>query len=145
MKAKDIVYLNGEFCPRAEARVSIEDRGFVFGDGVYEVLRAITGRLFATRFHNDRLARSLDGIRISLAGADSPQRFVEIGKQLLKENRLLEGEAIVYMQITRGVATRAHAFPSPEVPPTVYISVAAFSPYTELAERGAPAISHPDL
>jgi D-alanine transaminase len=145
MKSKDIVYLNGKFYPRAEARVSVEDRAFVFGDGVYEVLRAINGRLFATRFHNDRLKRSLDGIRITLEESDSPERFAEVGVQLLRENGLMEGEATVYMQVSRGVATRVHNFPSPPVPPTVYISVASFKPYSDLAESGATAISHPDL
>ena len=145
MNSKDIVYLNGAFVPRAEARISVEDRGFVFGDGVYEVLRAINGRLFATRFHNDRLKRSLEGVRISLAGNDSAESLTEIGKQLLRENGLLQGEATVYMQITRGVATRAHNFPPPDLPPTIYISVARFTPYSELAQNGAPAISHPDL
>jgi D-alanine transaminase len=145
MNLKDIVYLNGAFVPRAEARISVEDRGFVFGDGVYEVLRAINGRLFATRFHNDRLKRSLEGVRISLAGVDSAESLTEIGKQLLSENGLLQGEATVYMQITRGVATRAHNFPPPDLPPTIYISVARFTPYSELARSGAPAISHPDL
>lgn len=145
MKPKDIVYLNGTFVPRAEARISVEDRGFVFGDGVYEVLRAINGRLFSRRFHNDRLKRSLEGVRISLAGDDSPESLTEIGKQLLRENGLLQGEATVYMQVTRGVATRAHNFPPPGVPPTIYISVARFTPYSELAQNGAPAISHPDL
>ncbi|HMI55028.1 MAG TPA: D-amino-acid transaminase [Gemmatimonadaceae bacterium] len=145
MDPTDVVYVNGSFLSRADARVSVEDRGFVFGDGVYEVLRAINGRLFATRFHNERLKRSLDGVRISLEKSDSPDRFVEIGKQLLKENQLLKGEATLYMQVTRGVATRAHNFPSPEVPPTIYISVARFAPYTDLAQTGASAISHPDL
>ncbi len=145
MKAKDVVYLNGEFLRRAEARVSVEDRAFVFGDGVYEVLRAINGRLFATRFHNDRLRRSLDGIRISLEESDSPERFTEIGSQLLRENGLLEGEATVYMQVSRGVAPRLHNFPSPPVPPSVYISVSRFMPYSDLAQTGATAISHPDL
>ena len=144
-KAKDIVYLSGEFLPRAEARVSVEDRAFVFGDGVYEVLRAINGRLFATRFHNDRLRRSLEGVRITLEESDSPERFADIGAQLLRENGLLDGEATVYMQVSRGVATRLHNFPSPPVPPTVYISVARFKPYSELAQSGASAISHPDL
>jgi D-alanine transaminase len=142
---KDIVYVNGRILPRAEARVSVEDRGFVFGDGVYEVLRVINGRLFATRFHNQRLERSLDGVRITLKGEDSPARFVEIGKQLLKENNLLEGQATLYIQVTRGATTRAHNFPPPDITPTVYISVARFKPYTELAETGAPAITHPDL
>jgi D-alanine transaminase len=141
----DIVYLNGSFLPRAEARVSVEDRGFVFGDGVYEVLRAINGRLFATRFHNQRLERSLDGVRITLSGDDSPTRFVDIGRQLLKENKLLSGEATLYMQVTRGATTRAHNFPPPETAPTIYISVARFTPYADFAEVGAPAITHPDL
>ena len=145
MKSKDIVYVNGSFVPRAEARISVEDRGFVFGDGVYEVVRVISGRLFAARFHNERLKRSLDGVRISLSAADSPERFVEIGKQLLRENGLLEGQATLYIQVTRGAATRAHNFPQPEVPPTIYISVARFMPYSDLALTGAPAISHPDL
>ena len=143
--SKDLVYVNGKILPRAEAVVSVEDRGFVFGDGVYEVVRAIRGRLFATRFHNERLERSLDGIRIKLRGDDSPARFVEIGKQLLRDNGLLENEATLYIQVTRGATTRAHYFPPAETPPSVYISVAKFAPFTELAERGAAAVSHPDL
>lgn len=145
MDSKDVVYVNGNFVPRAEARVSVEDRGFVFGDGVYEVLRAINGRLFATTFHNDRLERSLDGIRITLTGGDSPHRFVEIGKQLLRDNRLTDGEATLYIQVTRGATTRGHNFPPPEITPTVYISAARFTPYAELAQTGTAAITHPDL
>ena len=125
--------------------MSVDDRGFVFGDGVYEVLRAINGRLFATRFHNQRLERSLDGVRIALEGEDSPRRFVEIGKQLLKENQLLDGEAILYMQVTRGAATRVHVFPPTDTSPTVYISATRFAPYADLAANGASAVTHPDL
>jgi len=142
---RDVVYVNGSFVPRADARVSVEDRGFVFGDGVYEVIRAINGRLFASRFHNDRLRRSLEGIRITLAQGDTPERFADIGRQLLKENDLLSGEATVYMQVTRGATTRVHNFPPSPIPPTVYISVARFTPYADLARTGASAISHPDL
>jgi len=145
MDPKDVVYVNGSFLPRREARVSVEDRGFVFGDGVYEVLRVINGRLFATRFHNDRLERSLDGVRITLASGDSPASFVEIGKQLLRENDLTSGEATLYIQVTRGATTRAHNFPSPGITPTIYISVARFKPYTDFAQTGASAISHPDI
>ena len=145
MGSQDIVYVNGAFLPRAEALVSVEDRGFVFGDGVYEVLRAINGRLFASRFHNDRLRRSLEGIRIALPKGETPERFTEIGKQLLKENDLLKGEATLYVQVTRGVATRLHNFPPSDVPPSIYISAAAFTPYRELALSGAPVISQPDL
>jgi D-alanine transaminase len=142
---KDIVYVNGSFVPRKEARVSVEDRGFVFGDGVYEVLRVINGRLFATRFHNDRLERSLDGVRITLDSGDSPPTFIDIGKQLLRENDLMRGEATLYIQVTRGATTRAHNFPPHEVKPTIYISVARFTPYAEFAQTGASAISHVDL
>lgn len=142
---KDVVYVNGKFVPRAEAVISVEDRGFVFGDGVYEVLRAIRGRLFATRFHNDRLARSLDGVRIQLDTGDSPSSFVEVGRELLRENGLLDGEATLYIQVTRGATTRAHHFPPDGTAPTIYISAARFTPFTEFAERGAPVISHPDL
>jgi D-alanine transaminase len=142
---KDVVYVNGKFVPRSEAVVSVEDRGFVFGDGVYEVVRAIRGRLFATRFHNERLERSLAGIRIKLNGEDSPARFVEIGRRLLRDNHLLDGEATLYIQVTRGATTRAHYFPPENTPPTIYISVARFTPNAELAERGAPVITHPDL
>src|SRR5258706_6318928 len=145
MASKDIVYVNGAFVPRTEARVSVEDRGFVFGDGVYEVLRIINGSPFAARCHNERLRRSLEGIRISLAGKDSPESLTEIGRHLLEENGLLQGEATLYMQVTRGATTRAHNFPPPEVPPTVYISVARFTPYSDLARNGASAITHPDL
>lgn len=145
MAAKDIVYVNGKFVPRADARVSVDDRGFVFGDGVYEVLRAINGRLFAAKFHNDRLRRSLEGIRIALPDGDSPERFAEIGKQLLKENELVNGEATVYMQVTRGASTRVHAFPPADIKPTIYISVARFTPSAEFAQNGASVISHPDL
>lgn len=145
MKQKDIVYINGSFLPRSDAKVSVEDRGFVFGDGVYEVLRAINGRFFATQFHNERLERSLEGIRITLGPEDSPSRFVDIGRQLLRENGLLQGEATVYMQVTRGASTRAHYFPPAGTQPTVYISVARFTPHTDLAATGAAAITHPDL
>jgi D-alanine transaminase len=142
---QDVVYVNGKFSPRAEAVVSVEDRGFVFGDGVYEVLRAIRGRLFATRFHNERLTKSLDGVRIKVGQESSPAKLVEIGRQLLRENELLDGEATLYIQVTRGATTRAHPFPPADVAPTIYISAARFTPYTELAETGAAAITHPDL
>ncbi len=143
--ASDLVYLNGKILPRSEALVPVEDRGFVFGDGVYEVLRVVHGRFFAADFHNERLKRSLAGIRIEIPANHSPAKLNEIAAELLKANSQLDGEATVYMQVTRGVATRAHAFPSPAVPPTVYISTAAFKPMTRLQEDGTLAVTHPDL
>lgn len=142
---KDLVYLNGSVIPRGEARVSVEDRGFVFGDGVYEVLRAVSGRLFVEQFHNDRLKRSLDGIAIELPDSVTVKSLTKVAADLLGRNDLLGGEALVYMQVTRGVASRGHAYPSPPVPPTIYISVTPFKPMTELKKTGAKAVTQPDL
>jgi D-alanine transaminase len=142
---RDLVFLNGSILPRSEARVSVEDRGFLFGDGVYEVLRVVRGRLFAKDFHNRRLERSLAGIQISLPSGQSVSALTGIAADLLKENGLLDGEATVYMQVTRGVATRGHAYPSPPVPPSVYISTVSFKPMVELQETGTSAVTHPDL
>lgn len=141
----DLVYLNGKVLPRPEARVTVEDRGFAFGDGVYEVLRVVRGRLFATDFHHRRLERSLAGIKIELPDGVTVDSFSAIAAGLLKENRLLDGEATVYIQVTRGAATRAHAFPSPSVAPTIYISTAPFQPMVALQDTGTSAVTHPDL
>ncbi len=140
---RDLIYLDGNFTPRTEARVSVEDRGFLFGDGVYEVIRVVRGRLFAADFHNERLERSLKGIDIALPHPVA--RLTEVASQLLRDNGLLDGEATVYMQVTRGVATRSHAYPTAAVSPTVYVSAAAFKPMTEFQKTGALAITQPDL
>jgi D-alanine transaminase len=145
MPVRDLVYLNGSILPRAEARVSVEDRGFLFGDGVYEVLRAVRGRLFAESFHNERLDRSLKGIRITLPEPLSARSLVQIASDLLRENGLTDGEATVYMQVTRGVATRSHAYPSPPVMPSIYISVVSFKPMVELKKTGTAAVTQPDI
>lgn len=143
--APDLVYLNGKILPRSEAKVSVEDRGFVFGDGVYEVLRAVRGRLFAADFHHRRLKRSLEGIRIELPPSQPVSAFTDIAAELLTENHLLDGEATVYIQVTRGVSTRAHIFPSPAVSPTIYVSTAPFQPMVALQRSGTSAVTHPDL
>jgi D-alanine transaminase len=141
----DLVYLNGTIVPRSQARVAVEDRGFLFGDGVYEVLRVVEGRFFAKDFHNRRLDRSLSGIHIEMPASQSASHLSEIAAELLEKNGLLKGEATVYIQVTRGVATRGHAYPSPPVPPTVYISTVAFKPMTDLQQSGTSAVTHPDL
>ena len=143
--ASDLVYLNGKILPRGEARVPVEERAFVFGDGVYEVLRVVQGRLFAEDFHNERLERSLAGIRIELPSGQQMSDLTRIAADLLKDNKLLTGEATIYIQVSRGIAPRAHAFPSPPVPASVYISTAGFKPMTELQQSGTAAVTHPDL
>ena len=139
----DTVYLDGEYLPRRDARVSVDDRGFLFGDGVYEVIRALDGVLFEPAAHALRMAGGLQALGIALA-APGPRRLLEVAGRLLRENGLLEGEAIVYMQVTRGAAPRRHAFPDPATPPTVYVAASRFQPLAELHGRGGAAITQPD-
>jgi len=118
------VYLNGEFLPVGEARVSVLDRGFIFGDGVYEVVPAYRGQPFRMAEHLARLARNLAALRIAPPmDADGWQSLVL---------RLVElcpaPDSIVYIQVTRGVARRDHAFPSPAVAPTVFAMASPFTP-----------------
>lgn len=143
--AGGVVFLNGEVLQREEARVSVDDRGFLFGDGAYEVTRAVDGRLFEAERHRERLARTLRGLAIDATTLD----FAELDRvavALLEENGLLEGEATVYVQVTRGTAVpRTHHFPPAGTPPTVYVSVARFTPPVALRERGARVITVPDI
>ena len=115
-----IVYLNGEYLPRSEAKLSVDERGFFFGDGVYEVTRAVDGRLFESGRHMKRLARGLRELRL-----DPPISLDEIeavSLELLKRNDITSGEGTVYLQITRGAAPRTHHFPPPGTPCTVFLS-----------------------
>ncbi|MBT8478842.1 MAG: aminotransferase class IV [Gemmatimonadetes bacterium] len=133
-------YFNGEYLPREEVRVSPDDRGFLFSDGVYEVLRAYRGRLFEVERHADRLTYSLDAMRIrGVTAAD----LVPACAELLARNDLSTADALVYLQVTRGAAPRTHRYPDPPVPPTVYACAWAFSP-DHSAEDGARAITVPD-
>lgn len=139
------VYLNGAYLPREQALVPVDDRGFTFGDGVYEVVRAHDGRLFEGEAHLERLERGLDALQIRGGEEVRPGSLLAITERLLEENRLLEGHATVYVQVTRGAAPRTHTFPRGEVRPTVHLSVARFTPPAEQCERGAAAITLPDL
>lgn len=135
-----IVYFNGQFLPKKDVRISPDDRGFLFGDGVYEVVRAYDGRLFEAEAHFRRLARSLECLRIE--GPD-PASFGDIAQQLMRDNDLYD--AALYIQITRGAAPRRHAFPEPATPPTVYASV--YQPTTSQRkwDEGVQAILVPDM
>jgi D-alanine transaminase len=136
------VYLNGEFVPKDQARVSPDDRGFLFADGVYEVLRAYNGRFFHAPAHWQRLARSLNEIRLTSTGKVD---FQAIAEALLQRNNLLSGDAIVYVQVTRGAAPRNHAFPDPATPPTVYAYAAPFQPVPRKLEAGVAVVLTPEM
>ncbi len=135
------VYLNGQFMPIEEARVPVLDRGFIFGDGVYEVIPVYSRRAFRLEEHLKRLQHSLDGIR--LPNPHSNAEWTRIIEELIALN---QGEdQYLYLHITRGVARRDHAFPSPPVPPTVFMmSTPLPSPPQEWLQNGVGAVTAQD-
>ncbi len=141
-----IVYLNGKFIDNAQATVSVDDRGFLFGDGVYEVFRVADGRLFAADRHLRRLARGLEFLEIPRTAALDDTALVAAALRLLQDNALTRGDVLVYLQITRGApGPRAHPFPSPRTPPTVYLAANAYTPPEEVRVHGASVVTTPDI
>ncbi|MBX3133657.1 MAG: D-amino acid aminotransferase [Gemmatimonadaceae bacterium] len=135
------VYLNGRFVPKAEALIPVEDRGFIFGDGIYEVVRAINGKLFAWDAHASRMAQGLSGLRIDPTGTEGLR---DVCLRLLKDNALTDGEATVYLQVTRGATARTHHFPPAGTATTIYGSASRFVPNLEMRANGAKGITYPD-
>jgi D-alanine transaminase len=133
----EIVYLNGEFLPLDEARIPVLDRGFIFGDGVYEVIPVYSRHPFRLPQHLSRLQHSLDSIRLANPLSDSD--WTRLLEEIVARNA---GEdQSVYLQVTRGVAKRDHAFPQ-DVKQTVFMMSGPLStPARELIERGVPAIT----
>lgn len=129
-----LVYLNGGFVPRSQATLDIEDRGAMFADGVYEVIRYYNGRPFRLQDHIHRLRTSLN--EIELPPPPAVEHLDAIGNDLLQRNRL--GDAKLYWQITRGSAPRDHAFPMPAKPPTV-LGIAYQQPPLNSASPAATA------
>jgi D-alanine transaminase len=140
------VYLNGNFLPLEDACISVMDRGFLFGDGVYEVIPAYGGRLFRLDDHLHRLQNSLDGIRL-VNPLTAPQWRAMLD-ELLDRNRALTGpdnDQSVYLQVTRGsAATRDHGFPQP-TRPTVFATSGPLAGADPLvAEHGIAAVTLDD-
>jgi len=138
------VYINGAFVAKDQATVSVEDRGFTFGDGIYEGLRVVRGRLFAWDAHAARMTAGLAGLRIPF-GAERVAALRGVAEQLLDANGLRDGEAFVYLAVTRGPAPRSHGFPPPGTVPTVFASASRFVPPRALRDAGCAAITHEDL
>jgi D-alanine transaminase len=139
-----MIYLNGVYLDRAQAVVSVDDRGFLFGDGVYEVTRAHDGQLFEWERHLRRLARGLDGLSIA-PPAGLATALLEISERLLREDGLEQGDATVYLQITRGTAPRTHHFPPPGTAPTVFLSASRLTIPEDARAQGANVITIPEL
>lgn len=132
-----IVFLNGEYLPAEQARVSVDDRGYLFADGVYEVVRVYGGRAFRMDAHLDRLANGLDDLEIELPSLAELDDVVE---HLLDTNELRTGDAKIYVQVTRGAAPRAHAFPK-DCEPSVYVAASGLAPHPDrFFAEGVPAI-----
>jgi D-alanine transaminase len=133
----DTVYLNGEYLALADAKISVMDRGFLFGDGVYEVIPAYAGRLFRLEDHLERLDNSLKSIR--LRNPHSHEQWRTLLTVLLKKDL----DQSIYLQITRGAAPkRDHAFPQ-NVTPTVFAMVSGITPHSD-PDNGLKAISLED-
>lgn len=137
-----IVYLNGDWIDASEARISVEDRGFLLSDGVYEVTPAYRGRLFLFDRHLDRLRSGLATLRIEQELGE----LAAIHERLLADNGLRDEEvSYVYLQVTRGVAPRTHAFPTTPVAPTVYAFARPYRrPDRAVWEEGFEAVTVPD-
>lgn len=136
------VYVNGEYLPETEAKISVFDRGFLFADGVYEVSAVMNGKLVDYPAHMERLGRSLKELRM-----DWPctrEELDQMHQEMIRRNNLSEG--IIYMQVTRGAADRAFNFPKPAPKP----SLVAFTQVMKLADNpnavtGIKVITTPDL
>jgi D-alanine transaminase len=140
-----LAYLNGQYLPRSAATIPVEDRGFIFGDGVYEVWRVVNGRLFETDRHLARLAFGLGELRITAPDIVRRQVLDEVAERLLAGSGLTDGEATLYVEVTRGVAPRTHQFPPAGTAPTVFAMVNRFIPPNDVRARGASAITTPDV
>ena len=136
-----IAYVNGRYLPQREASVNIEDRGYQFADGIYEVVHLYGGRFIDADLHLDRLSRSLREIDLPEPMGRGALR--QVLHEVARRNRLREG--LLYMQVTRGVARRDHAFPSPAVAPSVVVTIRRIPPYpTDIGAWTASAITYPD-
>jgi len=136
-----MIYLNGHYMPIEEAKISVLDRGFIFGDGVYEVIPVYSRKVFRLESHLQRLQHSLDGIK--LANPHSDAEWTSIINELIARNA--EQDQYLYLHITRGVAKRDHAFPNPPVKPTVFVmSNPLLTPPAALLASGVGAVSAAD-
>jgi D-alanine transaminase len=137
-----VVYVNGRYLPRALAKVDIEDRGYQFSDGVYEVCEVREGRLIDARRHLARLDRSLSELQMA---SPMPRAALErVVREMIQRNRIRDG--LVYIQVSRGVARRDHAFPAAGTKPSIVITAKTIdiAANEKLATDGGAVITVPD-
>ncbi len=138
-----IAYVNGSYLPQDQAAVHIEDRGYQFGDGVYEVCEINAGALIDEARHLARLKRSLAELQIAMPLAEAALPIVL--REVMRRNRISDG--YLYLQVTRGVAPREHCFPAPSIRPSIVVTARAVDPAkgAALAAAGIAVISLPDI
>ncbi|HVH74808.1 MAG TPA: D-amino-acid transaminase [Stellaceae bacterium] len=136
-----IAYVAGQYLPHRLAAVHIEDRGYQFADGVYEVMAIARGHIVDEEPHLSRLARSLGELEIARPMEDAPLKIVL--REVVRRNRVSDG--IVYLQVTRGAARREHAFPKAAQPVLVVTARQVRPPDPKLGENGVSVITIPDI
>jgi D-alanine transaminase len=137
------VYLNGRYVDAQDASVSVNDRGFLFGDGIYEVMRGAGGELIEPERHVRRMRRGLSALAIALSH-DQVAALLDVSRTLLRDNEL-DGDALAYCQVTRGTAPRTHHYPPPDTPPTVLVTTTPVALPHAVRVRGAAVITLPDI
>ncbi len=138
-----IVYLDGDYLPIEEAKVSVLDRGFIFGDGVYEVIPAYGGHLFRLEQHLQRLNNSLQGIH--LENPFDNKQWQKIIEDIVDRNDNNKQDQSIYLQVTRGPAKRDHVFPD-EISQTIFVMSTPMQPVSqEKLNKGVSAITHDDI
>ena len=136
------VYLNGDILPLSQATISVLDRGFIFGDGIYEVVPVYSRKPFRLEQHVARLMRSLD--KISLQTGNTAEEWQQL--MTMMAQRAPWDNSLVYLQVTRGVAKRDHAFPNPPVKPTIFLMAAPrVAPSVKEIEQGLRTVSMLDM
>ena len=136
-------YVNGSYVPRNRAAVSIEDRGYQFADGLYEVIWVKDGVLIDVEPHFTRLHRSLQELNIAAPISDGALKIIIA--ELLRRNHASNGDYMLYLQITRGVARRNHLFPKNTKPSLVMTLTAITPPSEDDVKKGVKVITHKDM
>jgi len=138
----DIAFFNGRYIPKDDVSISPDDRGFLFAEGIYEVVRWYEGFFYDMESHLERMKRSLRETLIQWPEEDS---FPVIARELVRLNNLEKSSALVYLQVTRGSAKRTHSFPVPPVSPTVYAFAKDFIPENSGKDSGIAIMLKEDI
>ena len=137
---KELTYFNGEIVESGAKVVSLDDRGYCFGDGVYEVVRVYNGRAFAFSYHQDRLYRSMREMDIPVRMP--PDELQELHEIMIEQSEITDG--YIYLQITRGVTPRHHAFERSKLEPQMYMFIKPITTDLGALQEGVKAITLPD-